>query len=160
MCFPEPILQRDYMKEFTDLKKASQYLKKDIALFVRDKEHIEHCIPVRIFGMPTFTENVTDKVNIINFFELFCKQNREVWFLCLLAESFEGSTGISDLSREYFTKTEQNKLSLAYKELAKHNMVYRIKPKVYLVNPKLITPYKNCIDTVWNEWITVTGNEP
>lgn len=160
MCFPEPILQRKYMKEFTDLKKAGQYLKKDIALFVRDKERIEHYIPVRIFGMPTFMENDTDKVNIINFFELFCKQNREVWFLCLLALSFDGRTGVSNLSCRYFTKTEQNKLSLAYKELANHNMVYRTKPKVYLVNPKLIAPYKDCIDAVWNDWITLTGRQP
>lgn len=148
------------MKEFTDLKEAGQYLKKDIALFVRDKEHIEHHIPIRIFGMPSVFNNTPPDVNIINFLEQFCKQNREVWFLCLLALSFDGRTGISNLSCRPFTKTEQNKLSLAYKELAKHNMVYRIKPKVYLVNPKLITPYKNCIDIVWNDWITFTGNEP
>lgn len=153
------------MKEFTDLKEAGQYLKKEIALFVRDKEHIEHHIPVRIFGMPSVFNNAPfnnppPDINIISFLEQFCKQNREVWFFCLLALSFDGRTGVSNLSCRHFTKTEQNKLSLAYKELAKHNMVYRIKPKVYLVNPKLITPYKNCIDTVWNDWITFTGVAP
>ena len=148
------------MKEFTDLKEAGQYLKKDITLFVRDKKHIEHRIPVRIFGMPSLFNNTPLDINIISFLEQFCKQNREVWFFCLLALSFDGNTGVSNLSWRRFTKTEQNKLSLAYKELAKHNMVYRIRPKVYLVNPKLITPYKNCIDIVWNDWIGSTGNEP
>lgn len=147
------------MANYTDLEEAGKYLGKKLKLSV-ETEHVTNVIPIRIVGVSMPTIWGKSEVSILEFFERFCKNNREVWFFKLLLLNYDSRTGISIVSSKGMSKVEQNKLSLAYKELASSCMVYRIKPHTYLVNPKLITPYKNCIDAVWEDWKNITGRDP
>ena len=50
------------------------------------------------------------------------------------------------------TKTDKNRTSTAYKELNKLLFIKRIAPKTYIINPMLLPPYKDRVDSVQQVW--------
>lgn len=62
----------------------------------------------------------------------------EGWFFQILLQTHNEVTGLSDISRKTFSKSELNQVSKAYKELNKRELVKRIKRQVYMINPSAL----------------------
>lgn len=74
----------------------------------------------------------------------------ESWLFKILLEHHNETTGMSDVSKLTFTKTELNVLSKAFIELHKRNLVKRKKRQVYMINPSaLITNNWKNHNTIW-----------
>jgi hypothetical protein len=72
------------------------------------------------------------------------------WLIWTLQKDKNKVTNISKFDPK--NQTDKNKVSIGFKELKKLNLLKRIAPKTYLINPELFCPYKNRFDSVKQHW--------
>lgn len=83
--------------------------------------------------------------------ETMCDFNKaEAWFFKILLDTHSETTGLSDISKCTFTRTDLNVLSKAFKSLHQRNLVKRVRRQVYMINPSgLITNNWQNHNPVW-----------
>ena len=77
----------------------------------------------------------------------------EQWFFDLIYDHLNYLTNISTIPRNNLTKTDLNKMSIAYKILNQKNLVKRVSPNRYMVNPDAIIYSKRYSQnkTIWDQ---------
>lgn len=77
----------------------------------------------------------------------------EIKILALLIKNRDYKTNIAILSRSTLSEKESRSLDRAYKGLAKHEVIQRIRDETYLLNPKIFisTPQEEM--KIWETWL-------
>lgn len=77
----------------------------------------------------------------------------EQWFFSLIYENMDYRNNISIVISKSFSRTEVNKISSAYKLLNRKNLVKRVSPNKYMVNPDALIYSKNYLQNknLWEQ---------
>ena len=121
-------------------------LKKDQELSIKDKsESLPRCFLLGEFHMGEFIPNIMQSLS-----------PRATWFFWELVKNRNRVTNIAKVDYPATNnKTEKNKISDGYRELHKLLFVKRIAPKTYIINPSILPPYKDKIDSVTQTWDSI-----
>lgn len=84
---------------------------------------------------------------------LLTLSHTEIKVLALLIKNRDYKTNISVLSRSSLSEKESRRLDRAYKELAKHEVVKRIRDETYLLNPKIFISTPQDEMKIWEAWL-------
>jgi hypothetical protein len=79
------------------------------------------------------------------------------WFWWSLLESRERLTNVCQFQAA--DAVEARKVSIAYKELHKHDLIVRVRRQYYLINPKAYFPDVNEWETVFARWQQLNCNK-
>ena len=108
-------------------------------------------------GKPTLYKagELTKVYNTISILDVISKYITEargpaVKFLCELIKGIDSERNIVTINPK--TKSDINRISRNYKVLFNDGLVIRIKPRTYIVNPFLVTPYPKHIEKVLKLW--------
>lgn len=75
----------------------------------------------------------------------------EGWFFKILLDTHNELSGVSDISKVTFTKSDLNVLSKAYTVLHQRDLVKRVRRQVYMINPSaLITNNWEAHKPIWD----------
>lgn len=101
--------------------------------------------------------NAYSPINFFDYLESTTK-NPALVLLSTLCRLKDPITNLSIIESSSITQTERNRVSKGYSELKERGLVLRIKPHVYLLNPRLSPPLPEYFDDVYLRWLKLTEN--
>ena len=75
----------------------------------------------------------------------------EAKMFMLIRQAYNTDTGLSGVSLSTYTPAQRTELSKGYKALEQRELVKRVKPKIYMINPLAIVNL-NLFDELYEQW--------
>ena len=96
----------------------------------------KYSLPYKMVGDFRMSQGVQKGYGFIDV--LLTMSTPEQWFFKLLKDHLDYRNNIATIPSQSFNKTQTNKLSLAYKSLNQKELVKRVSPHRYMINPDAI----------------------